>query len=61
MIDLESYYKKRYADAENNLVKLVTDLIQTNDMLQRENDNLRKQILKYENLKYIDMEGDGDD
>lgn len=60
MIDLESYYKKRYADAENNLAKLVTDLIQTNDLLQRENDNLRKQILKYENLKYI-VEDGGDD
>lgn len=60
MIDLESYYKKRYADAENNLAKLVTDLIQTNDLLQCENDNLRKQILKYENLKYI-VEDGGDD
>jgi len=61
MIDLESYYRKRYADAENNLAKLVTDLIQANDILQHENDNLRNQILNYTNMRYIDMEDGGDD
>lgn len=54
MIDISAYYKKRYRDAEANVDKIISDMVNTISTLQHENANLRSQILKHANAKDID-------
>lgn len=62
MIDMKAYYEKRYADAESNLAKIISDMVTTIDLLQAENANLRSQILKCANAKFVkDDEVEEDD
>ena len=51
---MSAYYRKRYRDAEANVDKIILDMANTISALQHENANLRSQILKYANAKYID-------
>lgn len=41
MKSMKDYYKKRYAETESNMAKIISDMADTIDLLQQENARLR--------------------
>ena len=40
MKSMKDYYRKRYAETESNMAKIISDMAETIDLLQHENDRL---------------------
>ena len=40
MKSMKDYYTKRYAETESNMAKIISDMAETIDLLQHENDRL---------------------